>query len=89
MLTFAVCISLFGNTGPTLWKPRIFRTRRHYFVGNFPLLVWPAGSFPSLFDSSLVAVFKEGIRPMWEDEENIYGGKYSVVVPKNISNHVS
>eukprot|EP00276_Gloeochaete_wittrockiana_P016839 CAMPEP_0184353008 /NCGR_PEP_ID=MMETSP1089-20130417/73445_1 /TAXON_ID=38269 ORGANISM="Gloeochaete wittrockiana, Strain SAG46.84" /NCGR_SAMPLE_ID=MMETSP1089 /ASSEMBLY_ACC=CAM_ASM_000445 /LENGTH=208 /DNA_ID=CAMNT_0026688057 /DNA_START=28 /DNA_END=651 /DNA_ORIENTATION=- len=30
-------------------------------------------------------VFREGIRPLWEDEENKYGGKWIVRIPKGVA----
>jgi hypothetical protein len=39
-------------------------------------------------DASTLYLFKEGIRPMWEDPQNIHGGKLQSVLPKSVSHQV-
>ena len=39
-------------------------------------------------DASTLYLFKEGIRPMWEDPQNIQGGKLQAVLPKSVSHQV-
>jgi hypothetical protein len=39
-------------------------------------------------DASTLYLFKEGIRPMWEDPQNIHGGKLQAMLPKTVSHQV-
>eukprot|EP00055_Hartaetosiga_balthica_P005730 m.17256 g.17256 ORF g.17256 m.17256 type:complete len:194 (+) comp4753_c0_seq1:45-626(+) len=39
---------------------------------------------PSEMDDMTLYLFKEGIRPLWEDEKNVQGGKYTINFKKGI-----
>jgi len=51
------------------------------FWGHYSNII-DTKAFP---DGSTLFLFKEGIKPLWEDFENMNGGKYSVTVQKAIS----
>ena len=40
---------------------------------------------PSFLDAGCnYYLFKKGIKPMWEDRANVEGGKWTVMIPKNV-----
>uniref|UniRef100_A0A2P2HVZ9 eIF-4F 25 kDa subunit n=1 Tax=Hirondellea gigas TaxID=1518452 RepID=A0A2P2HVZ9_9CRUS len=77
------CLWYFINDKNLAWEDSQIKVASYGTVEDFWALFNHIESASKLRVGCDYSLFKQGIKPMWEDSANINGGRWSISVPKN------